>query len=110
MGITCHAVVDSVWSGFDTPIGASGTETITIMAEDLETDSTVSLNVTALVQPLAARLEDNLGFVVKTSNEIFDLDFLRFWSQSCPDTALRPSLEIDYTLPPAVPYSEVDQP
>ena len=110
MGVKCHAILAEPWEGFDTSIGATGTETITIKDEDLEADSTLEMDITALVQPLVARQEANSGFAVKTSNEVFDLDFMRFWSHTQPDSGLRPRLVVDYILPPAPPYSEVHQP
>jgi hypothetical protein len=108
MGVRCHAVVDTLpWSGFDVSIGATGTETVTILAERMEADSTLKMDITALVQPLVARQETNSGFTVKASNETFDLDFVRFWSHTQPDGMLRPTLVVDYILPPGLPYEEV---
>jgi hypothetical protein len=107
-GITCHAVLESPWDGFETQIGVSGIATVTLEADEIAADETVDLDVTVLVQPLVARSENNRGFAVKTSNEIFDLDFLRFWSHRTPDGDLRPKLVVDYMLPPAPPYSEVE--
>jgi hypothetical protein len=110
MGVTCHAILEEPWEGFDTSIGATGIETITIKAEDLAADSTLQMDITALVQPLVARHEANSGFAVKASNEVFDLDFVRFWSNAQPDSGLRPRLVVDYVIPPAPPYAEVQQP
>jgi len=109
MGVTCHAVLEEPWEGFDTALGATGIETITIKAEDVGAD-TVNMDITALVQPLVARREANSGFAIKASNEVFDLDFMRFWSHAQPDSGLRPRLVVDYIVPPAPPYSEVQQP
>jgi hypothetical protein len=110
LGVRCHAALEEPWDGFDTSIGASGTDVITVKYEDLEADSTLEFDITSLVQPLVARQEANSGFAVKASNEVFDLDFVRFWSHTQPDEVLRPRLVVDYLLPPTPPYSEVKQP
>jgi len=107
MGVRCYAVVDTMpWSGFDTTIGATGTETVTILAENMGADRTLKMDITGLVQPLVARQETNSGFAIRASNETFDLDFVRFWSHTQPDTALRPSLTVDYVVAPGLPFSE----
>ncbi len=111
MGVTCHAVLEEPWEGFDTSIGASGITTITVKADSMTIcGGILEMDITALVQPLVAREEANSGFAVKASNEAFDLDFMRFWSHSQPDSALRPRLVVDYVIPPELPYSEVRQP
>jgi hypothetical protein len=111
MGVKCHAIVDTTeWSSFDVPIGATGTATVTILARNMGANRTVKMDITGLVQPLVARQETNLGFAIRASSETFDLDFIRFWSHGQPDTDLRPRLVVDYSLPPALPYSEVEQP
>lgn len=111
VGITCHAILDYPWEeGFQTTIGAAGISTITVESDTLESNATVRMDVTGLVQPLVARLEQNSGLAVKTSNEVFDLDLMRFWSHAQPDSDLRPKLVIDYVLPPTLHHSEEDQP
>ena len=109
MGVTCHAILDYPWEDFDTGIGATGISTITLQAGEAGTDTIVDMDITGLVQPLVARQEANLGFAVKASNELFDLDFMRFWSHTQPDSNLRPRLVIDYVLPPGIPYYEEEQ-
>jgi hypothetical protein len=110
MGVRCYAILEYPWEGFETSIGATGTETVTIKVDDLAADSTLEMDITPLVQPLVAREEANSGFAVRASNEVFDLDFMRFWSHAQPDTSLRPRLVVDYILPPTLPYSEAQQP
>jgi hypothetical protein len=106
LGISCYAVVDTAWRGFDTKIGASGTGAITLKAGEIGDDRVVDMVITGLVQPLVARIESNRGFVIKPSNEVFALDFVRFWSHHQPDHYLRPRLVVDYVLPPDLPYPE----
>jgi hypothetical protein len=74
------------------------------------TDRTLKLDITGLVQPLVARQETNSGFAVKAASETFDLDFIRFWSHNQSDSSLRPTLVVDYILPPGLPYREVQAP
>jgi hypothetical protein len=111
MGITCHAILDYPWDdGFETTIGATGIPTITIESDTLESDVTVHMDVTGLLQPLVARIEQNSGLAVKASSEVFDLDFVRFWSPEQPDSDLRPRLIIDYVLPPALHHPQEEEP
>jgi hypothetical protein len=110
IGIACHAILDYPWDGFGTTIGVTGTAVVTLEAQAIGSEPQVKFDVKALVQPLVARQENNFGFAVRASNEVFDLDFVRFWSHLQPDSDLRPKLVIDYLLPPAIPYPEVGQP
>lgn len=109
IGITCHAVLAYPWEGFATDIGATGIATVTLVPDEI-TDNIVEMDITALVQPLVAGIEKDRGFAVKASNEAFDLDFVSFWSHLRPEVDLKPRLVVDYTLPPASPYLEVEQP
>jgi hypothetical protein len=104
MGISCYAVVDTAWTGFDTKTGSAGAGTVTLEAGQVGDDNQVEMVITGLVQPLVARAETNRGFVIKPVNEALDLDFVRFWSHRQADPDLRPRLEVDYALPPDLPY------
>ena len=108
MGISCYAVVDSAWTGFDTKTGAAGAGAVTLQAG--ETDDVVEMVITGVVQPLVARTEVNRGFVIRSINEVLDLDFVRFWSHRQADPVLRPKLAVDYVLPPDLPYQAEDKP
>jgi hypothetical protein len=110
MGVICHGITDENWSGFDTPIGASGTGLVTIKIDEIATDSTLRMDITPLIQPLVAGREKNRGLVIKTPVETFDLDFVGFFSSSSPDSAVLPLLEIDSLVPPTPPYSEEPRP
>ena len=110
MGVICHAVLDATWSGFDTRIGASGTGLTTLKPDELSDGEKVELTVTALVQPVVGGAQPNYGLAIKSPDERFDLDFVRFFSHSYPDADLLPKLEVDYVLPPAPPFPEDQEP
>ena len=90
--ITCHGILDSEWKGFDTGIGASGTGTVTLVREDYGFDKEVHMDITKLVQPQVGDVVPNYGYMIKSTKEAFDLDYVRFY----PD----PRLRVYYALPP----------
>jgi hypothetical protein len=106
IGIAAYAVLDTGWTGFDTKLGSRGTSTVTLEIGTVTTDNVVDMDVTALVQPLVARLENNAGFAIRAPNETYDLDFVGFWSNYQPDSVLSPRLVVDYVIAPALPDSE----
>jgi len=62
-------------------------------------DGGTEINCTALVQEWVAGLRANNGFLITGSLESVD-PWLRFYHSAQADPALRPSLEIFYSLPP----------
>jgi hypothetical protein len=109
MGVQCHAVLDADWSGHETSIGASGTGLATLIRTELSGDEMVEMDVTAILQDVIAGTQDNYGLALRSSDERFDLDFVRFFSHSQPDTDLVPMLKVEYVLPPDLPSEIPDQ-
>jgi hypothetical protein len=110
MGVICHASLDATWHGFDTRIGASGTGLVTLKPDELAGGEKVEMTVTALIQPMVAGTQPNYGLVIRSPNETFDLDFVRFFSHSYPDIDLVPRLQVEYVVPPAPPFPEDKEP
>jgi hypothetical protein len=106
IGVVCHAVLDTVWSGFHTKIGASGAGLQVLRRRDSDLGLPVGLDITGLVHPLVARKVSNYGFVIKSTGETSDLDFVSFFGSASADSSRHPRLEIDYLMPPDPPYSE----
>jgi hypothetical protein len=104
--VLCHALPDSAWYGFDTPIGISGTGLRTLVRRRLSAGEEVNLVITPLIQPLVSRQEQDRGFVIKSVSETSDLDFIKFFSHRADDGEGRPSLVVDYLVPPLPPYTE----
>lgn len=106
IGVTCHAVLDTAWSGLNTRIGASGAGLRVLRRRDPDPGQTVGLDITGLVHPLVARKVSSYGFVIKSAGETSDLDFVSFFGSESADRSRHPRLEIDYLMPPDPPYSE----
>jgi hypothetical protein len=106
IGVICHAVLDPEWTGFDTQIGASGAGSKVLKLDDPGFEQTVTMDISGLIHPLIARKVSNYGLVIKSMGETSDLDFVRFFDGSSPDSSLHPTLRIDYLMPPRPPYSE----
>jgi len=102
--LICHAVVDSPWTHFGSPIGSAGAGRVTVKTSD-QTGSTVDFEITVLIQPLVARKVTNRGFVIKSVQEGADLDYVAFFGRGASED-LVPRLEIHYVLPPPPPYGE----
>jgi hypothetical protein len=106
MGVICHAVLDSAWSGYGTTIGLTGAGLAILKRDEMAQEEVINLDITPLIQPLVARQQRNYGLVIKSVDETSDLDFVSFFSSSVSDTSLRPKLKLDYVMPPLPPYSE----
>jgi hypothetical protein len=106
IGVICHAVLDPEWTGFDTKIGASGAGTKVLKLDDPDFERTVRMDISGLIHPLVARKVSNYGLVIKSMGETSDLDFVRFFDGTSPDSSLHPNLRIDYLIPPIPPYPE----
>jgi hypothetical protein len=91
ISVICHASLESEWSGVESVIGSEGAGTKTLLKENFEADGTVAMDITPLVQPQVAGLVSNRGYVIKSTNEAYDLDYVRFY----PDARLR----VYYVLP-----------
>jgi hypothetical protein len=109
MGVQCHAVLDAAWSGYDTEIGGTGAGLATLMPGELSAGEKVEMDITAILQDVIAGVQSNYGLALRSPDERFDLDFVRFFSHSYPDTDLVPLLRVDYVLPPELP-SEITDP
>jgi hypothetical protein len=109
IGVQCHAVLDSDWSGYETEIGASGTGLATLLPAELAGGEKVEMDVTAVLQDVIAGTQPNYGLALRSTDERFDLDFVRFFSHSYPDTELVPMLQVEYVLPPELPSEIPDQ-
>jgi hypothetical protein len=100
MAVICHAVLDTV-SGFGASYGASGSGKTVLSRAALAEDPSFAMDVTPLVQPQVSGLvKANYGFVVKSSDETTDLDFVVLVPTGSGETALAPRLEIHYVVPP----------
>lgn len=98
MTIACHALLDS-FSNFDTPYGVKGAGTTTLTCDSLSVASPICMDVTTLVQNIVAGLVTNYGFLIKTTDETVDLDFLIFSSTRTGNPNLAPHLAVLYTIP-----------
>ncbi len=101
MTLVCHAVVDSVISGFDIGYGTKGSEATVLTKDELASDSSFALLVTPLVQPLVSGLvAHNYGLVIKSSDETVDLDFIVLVPARDGNPEFAPRLEVEYLKPP----------
>ncbi len=91
IGLTCHAALEE-WKGFATGIGANGAGTATLSRADFETDGPIHMDISPLVIPQVGGVAGNHGYVIKSTNEAFDVDYVRLYS----DLRLR----VYYVLPP----------
>lgn len=89
--ISCYGML-SEWEGFDTQIGATGAGTTTLHRKDYMFDKAVRMDITPLVTPQVSGLVSNYGYVIKSTKEAFDLDYVRFYPN--------PRLRVFYALPP----------
>lgn len=104
MTVACHALVDT-FAGFDsTEFGIKGTGAMTLTYDSLEVAAPITMDVTALVRVLVPSLVENNGFLVKSTDETTDLDFVIFASSRDGDPGLSPRLEICYKLPSSPRY------
>lgn len=106
MRVTCHAILDPDWTGFDTRIGISGAGMDTLRSDVIMPGETIRLVVTPLIQPLVSRRQNNYGLLIKSADESFDLDFVKFFSSRWAGTDSLPMLQVDYLLPPSPWYRE----
>ena len=90
ISIICHAALEE-WDGFDTGIGGTGVGTRTLNREDFETDGVVHMEISELVIPQVAGIVSNHGYVIKSTSEAFDLDYVKFYAN--------PRLRVYYVLP-----------
>jgi hypothetical protein len=89
--IICHGALEP-WEGYSTLIGTSGTGTTTLKREDYKFDQDIQMEITPLVEPQVAGKVANYGYVIKSTKEASDLDFVRFYAN--------PRLRVYYALPP----------
>jgi hypothetical protein len=108
MGVECHAVLDATWSGYETNIGGLGAGLATLIPGELSAGEKIEMDVTPILQDVIAGTQSNHGLALKSPDERFDLDFVRFFSHSYPDTDLVPLLRVDYVLPPETPSELTD--
>jgi hypothetical protein len=101
--VSCHALLED-FSGFETEFGAKGAGTTTLTYDSLQVEPSIAMDVTALVQPIVSNLVTNRGFVIMTSDETVDLDFVVFASTRDRDTDSAPRLTLMYTVPPPPSY------
>lgn len=101
--ISCHALVDT-FSDFETEYGVKGAGTTALTYDSLDATSSIDMNITALVQNVVSGLVKDYGFVIRTSDETADLDFIVFTSTRDGDPDRAPRLEIEYVLPPLPSY------
>lgn len=104
MELICHAAVDSQWSHFSSPIGATGTGKISVLSSDQ--NDILTFDVTPLIQPLVARKVPNYGMVIKSVGEAGDLDFIKIYPPNTQIDGKAPRLRIHYMLPPTPPLGE----
>jgi hypothetical protein len=71
---------------------SAGAGTTTLQRKDYELDGLVRMDITPLVRPQVGGVVSNYGYVIKSTKEAFDLDYVRFY----PD----PKLRVYYALPP----------
>ncbi len=110
MGVQCHAVLGAAWSGYDTGIGAAGAGLSTLIPDELSAGEKIEMDITAVLQPVVAGTQRNNGLALRAPDERFDLDFVRFFSHSYPDTGLVPLLRLQYVLPPEPDLPEGEEP
>ncbi|MGD9401521.1 MAG: DNRLRE domain-containing protein [bacterium] len=91
ISVICHAALEA-WNGFDTDIGGQGVGTTTLSREDFETDGVIRMEISELVIPQVGGVVANHGYVIKSTKEAFDLDYVRFHAT--------PRLMVYYALPP----------
>ena len=99
MTLVCHALLDTV-SGFHTKYGSQGAGTKKLIRSNLTNDPSFTMTVTALIQPVVSGLVTSYGFVIKSPNEKFDLDYAVLVSTGDGHPNLAPRLEIEYIMPP----------
>jgi len=99
MTLVCHALLDTV-SGFHTKYGSQGAGTTALTDSALSGNPSFTMTVTALVQPVVSGLVTSYGFVIKSPNEKFDLDYAVLVSTGDGHPNLAPRLEIEYIMPP----------
>jgi hypothetical protein len=104
--VICHVLPDSPWEGYGSDIGITGAGLEELVRRHLSEGETVRMVITPLIQPLIARTEVNYGYVLKSTSESADLDFIKFHSHLAENPANRPTLMIEYIVPPHPPYSE----
>ncbi|MGQ9810457.1 MAG: DNRLRE domain-containing protein [bacterium] len=104
MELICHAVVDSQWTHFSSPIGAMGTGKILVQSSDPQ--DVLTFDVTPLMHRVIARSVPNYGIVIKSTGEEGDLDFIKIFPVDPADEAKAPRLELYYMLPPPPPLRE----
>ncbi len=89
--IACYAALEA-WEGFDTSTGSKGIASTTLSREDFRIDDVIKMEITPLVEPQVAGTVANHGYVIRSTKEASDLDYVRFY----PD----PKLRVYYALPP----------
>ncbi len=102
--LICHAVVDSPWTHFNSPIGSAGAGRVTLKRTG-GAGTGIDFDITVLLQPLVAKKVENRGFVIKSVNEGADLDYVKIFGSDVAGDLL-PKLEIHYVLPPSPPYRD----
>jgi hypothetical protein len=90
--ITCHGILEGGWNGFDTDIGLSGAGTATLLRDDYGFDRVVHMDITPLVQPQVGGVVANNGYVIKSTKEGRDVDYVKFYPN--------PRLRVYYAMPP----------
>jgi hypothetical protein len=91
IAVGCYGALEE-WEGFDTDTGREGTGTQTLHRADYEIDGVIQMDISPLVIPQVAGLVANHGYVIRSSNEAFDLDYVKFYAN--------PRLRVYYALPP----------
>lgn len=91
ISVSCYAALEE-WKGFDTQTGSQGAGAKTLHRKDYEADGVINMDITPLVQPQVAGIAANHGYVIKSTKEAFDLDYVRFYQT--------PRLRVYYALPP----------
>jgi hypothetical protein len=95
ISVSCYAALEE-WKGYDTQIGSKGTGTKTLNRKDYEADRVINMDITPLVQPQVAGVTANHGYVIRSTKEASDLDYVRFYPT--------PRLRVYYALPPDTWY------
>jgi hypothetical protein len=89
--ISCYGMLTE-WDGFDTKIGSSGAGTTTLLREAYKFDGAVHMDITPLVVPQVGGIVPNYGYLIKSTKEAFDVDYVKFYAN--------PRLRVYYALPP----------
>jgi hypothetical protein len=91
ISVTCHGALEP-WEGFTTDIGSDGTGTKKLLRADFQNDGVIQMDISPLVAPQVGGVVPNNGYVIRSTSEAFDLDYVKFRAN--------PRLRVYYALPP----------